>query len=355
MRGIAALAVVFYHITTHFQFPDSAFYRGLVKLLSFNGNGGFFGVKFFFVLSGFLITYLMLKERKDTGTFGVLKFYMRRLLRIWPLYFVTIIIGFVVYPFLAGVLNKPYAEAAQWTYYVSFLTNFNSIFHGFALGILGVQWSVAIEEQFYLVWPLFFGFIRNKKIFISIILALLTVSFIFVINNNSRPEYIYFHTLSAINELALGGFAAFIAFYLPVHLINFFNRMHWSVLAIIYFSGFALIFFDNSLTNILFWYGFIKKPLIALFFIFIITEQTYSNLSLFKLRNFKFLAYSGKISYGIYLLHMVAIQMVLSINAYFGMPFIFNLLLSIILTIILSALSYRYFEQYFLNWKRKYN
>lgn len=351
MRGIAALSVVLFHISTHFIFPNTPSYSIFLKIISFNENAGIMGVNFFFVLSGFLITYLILREKYETGRLEVLKFYMRRILRIWPLYFLTIIIGFIIYPFLAEILNKSYIEQAHWQFYVVFLTNFNNIIHGFSLGILGVQWSVAIEEQFYLIWPLLFGFIKNKRTFLFISLALVIFSNIFIIHNIIDANYIYFHTFSAINELAFGGIAAFVAFHKPNTIKNILGKFSNLLVITIYVTGLTMVFFNNEISSFSYYYAVIKKPVIALFFVFIVLEQTYSNKSLFKLRKIKFLAFLGKISYGIYLLHMVAIQLILSINAYFVMPALLNVLLSLIMTIFLSQISYKYFESFFLKLK----
>ena len=89
---------------------------------------GFMGVNFFFVLSGFLITYLLLSEKKSFGKISIGNFYLRRMLRIWPVYYLTLIIGFIAVPSIQWYLNNsvtehyPAVNANPW-YYISFLGN----------------------------------------------------------------------------------------------------------------------------------------------------------------------------------------------------------------------------------------
>jgi len=114
---------------------------------------GWVGVSFFFVLSGFLITYLILYEIKLKGNLNVLAFYTRRVLRIWPLYYLVILFDFVGYPLLKSLFGfSSHIEAGNLLYYLSFLGNFDVIrlVHGDVHGPMSsnITWSVAIEEQF---------------------------------------------------------------------------------------------------------------------------------------------------------------------------------------------------------------
>src|SRR5262249_15856566 len=120
---------------------------------------GWMGVSFFFVLSGFLITYLILREIEVNGKLDILAFYVRRVLRIWPLYYLVIAFGFLCYPLLKSVFGfSSYIETGNSLYYMFFLSNFDVINLGHWLGngrgamSTNITWSVAIEEQFYLLW-----------------------------------------------------------------------------------------------------------------------------------------------------------------------------------------------------------
>jgi len=112
-------------------------------------QGGVFGVDLFFVLSAYLITELLLREKERFGDLDVRAFYIRRMLRIWPLYFFCIALG------LIPVLNP--AGTFTWRYALPYLLlagNWSIIAYGWPLhSIVGQLWTVSIEEQFYLLWP----------------------------------------------------------------------------------------------------------------------------------------------------------------------------------------------------------
>ena len=128
-----------------------------------NGNNA---VTFFFVLSGFLITYLLLKECGKTGKIRVRNFYLKRVLRIWPLYFLLVAIGTVALPAAFSILNidyaMPYSLSQSWYYYVFFLPGLVTFFYGHHL--LEPLWSIGVEEVFYLIWAPLFK-INKRKIF----------------------------------------------------------------------------------------------------------------------------------------------------------------------------------------------
>lgn len=128
-------------------------------------SGGSYGVRFFFVISGFLITLLMLKEINLTGKISLKNFYIRRLLRIFPVYFAYIIVCLLLET--SGVANKV-TNSHQWLLNIIFLANY-----GECTGPTGVLWSLGVEEQFYLIWPLLFVRfnLMNKKVLPVLLLA----------------------------------------------------------------------------------------------------------------------------------------------------------------------------------------
>ncbi|MES1222292.1 MAG: acyltransferase, partial [Bacteroidota bacterium] len=112
-----------------------------------NGN---LGVNFFFVLSGYLITYLLIAEKNANGVVNIPKFWMRRILRIWPLYFLCVFLGFVAIPYVLQLAGKPQPPTASAISYITFTSNFDYIKHGYpGSTVLEVLWSIAVEEQFY--------------------------------------------------------------------------------------------------------------------------------------------------------------------------------------------------------------
>ena len=147
LRGMAIILVLFHHFTI--LEPVTEFDRTLVNVLLI----GWCGVDLFFVLSGFLITGILIDARGSDRYFT--SFYARRTLRIFPLYYLIVLLSLVVlprFPAAEGLLagdNPPRAQAPYWLY----LTNFAVAEQGaFRHGILDVAWSLAIEEQFYLIW-----------------------------------------------------------------------------------------------------------------------------------------------------------------------------------------------------------
>ncbi len=148
LRGIAIILVMLHHFTN---------YRPTSGIDGLIGSVVFFwwtGVDLFFVLSGFLITGILLDTRGSERYFTT--FYARRILRIFPLYYLVLFLAFVVlpkfpavHPVLAGQADLP----PQWPYWL-YLTNFSIADRGWGHGWVDVGWSLAIEEQFYLVWPL---------------------------------------------------------------------------------------------------------------------------------------------------------------------------------------------------------
>ena len=126
----------------------------------------------FFVLSGFLITGILLDAKKSDGYFK--NFYARRCLRIWPLYYALLLFMFVIVPVLRPSEGHTIFEprSSPWWAFPIFLQNFLLPIPTMATGALGVTWSLAVEEQFYLVWPLvvrFFNASQLRKIAIAVI------------------------------------------------------------------------------------------------------------------------------------------------------------------------------------------
>ena len=117
---------------------------------------GIYGVNFFFVLSGFLITYLLMAEEDRFKKIHIPAFYMRRVLRIWPLYYAIVFVGFVLFPIGKQLIGEsPELQGNIW-HYIFFINNYGE---PPGTAILGVLWSIAIEEQFYLFWPLLIGLV----------------------------------------------------------------------------------------------------------------------------------------------------------------------------------------------------
>jgi peptidoglycan/LPS O-acetylase OafA/YrhL len=146
IRGIAIILVLLHHFTLFDPITTFGAWMGFVALL------GWSGVDLFFVLSGFLITGILIDARGSDRYFT--SFYARRTLRIFPLYYLIVFLSFVVLPYFprGHTLLVGHSEVPQWPYW-TYLVNFAIADRdAFKHGVLDVAWSLAIEEQFYLVW-----------------------------------------------------------------------------------------------------------------------------------------------------------------------------------------------------------
>lgn len=356
LRFLAAFSVFIFH-----YFRDiKAFYPGIEEnnifrsLLVIADKGGL-GVNFFFVLSGFLITYLIFQEKQTTGTFSLGKFLIRRTLRIWPLYFIIILIGFILFPMMFDwyqTIHNPYM-------YVFFLANFDEITNGLhdSVNFLTAPWSVAVEEQFYLFWSiLLFVLFKLKKIrfeFLILILYILSFWFREIFWHNERV--IYYHTFSVCQDILTGAFTGYALFFKHKWIDQIINMSRWKIVAV-YAIGFTLCITKNKLFA-----GQLiiaERFVLSLFFAFIILEQSMGKNSLFKFGKITLLNYLGKISYGFYMYHLVVMFVICRLieiyfpTGYYLIPFYFAA--SLLITVAVSAISYKFLESPLLQLKKKF-
>lgn len=310
-----------------------------------------FGVPVFFVLSGFLISFLILKEQETSSSFSIKKFYIRRILRIWPVYYMVIIFGFFIFPILRTYfLNMPTIENANFINYFFFLSNFDQISNNalpFGVG-LGPTWSVGVEEQFYLIWPVFLMLFPKRK-FIYPIIVLMIVSIISSKFFNLAEQ----NTLFCFIYLTSGALFAYLSFYYMefIHKIVSINSI-WFIIAIT-----VIIFLIQYGVNSVF-----KIPsvlLIAIIIGYSIVFQCFSGkLSLNKLPLIERL---GKYTYGLYLYHSICVFVihtlmydVIKVKENTITVVLISPVLSLFLSILISYCSYRFIESYFLSLKNKF-
>lgn len=333
------------------NFKDSTFFSILAKITS----KGHLGVSLFFVLSGFLITFIMLTELQKTGKIKLSNFIARRILRVWPLYFVVVIFGFFIFPILPlGKVTEH--ELINFTF---FLSNLDEIWFGArdSLNFLTATWSVSVEEQFYLSWALLIGIFRfsKKQQFWIFFLSILLISIVFRTIFIQNERILYYHTFSVISDFAIGGILALLAFDNKIQV--FFERISKFQILLIYFVGIVVLFLESTIfINYLFVF---QRIVIATFFAFIIAEQVYAKNSLFKLDNIPGLKKSGELTYGFYLFHCIVIYYIQAIfveNQWTDSLFYFTFyfILCFIITYILSWISFRYFESPILTLKKHF-
>lgn len=334
IRAIAALLVVCSHISMS------------ISDLGFLGFGSIamagYGVTMFFVLSGYLITYLLLTEYKKNGEISYKKFYIRRILRIWPIYYLSLLIALVwMYS------SNQSIDIKGLLFYIFMMANVPFIYGG-TVGLVAHLWSVGVEEQFYLFWPWLFK-VRDR-IFTSMIVIILfymILRIIFRIIENG-PIYTLIGT-ARFHCMAIGGLGALAVFE------------KWSCLKHIYnpvLQAFCWLILIFSVYSPFHTFSIIDGELYALIFIIIIINVSTNKKSLVKLEN-RVMHWLGRISYGIYVYHMFAIGIIFYLvknRIQANYPNLAILYLSVIgLTLLFADLSFRYFEATFMKIKNKFS
>jgi peptidoglycan/LPS O-acetylase OafA/YrhL len=356
LRFFSFLVVFFSHIfSTKYEYISNASWYKLFKGRIF--SDGDLGVSFFFVLSGFLITYLLLKEKEFSGKIDVKSFYIRRALRIWPLYYFSVFFGFVLFPVIKSYLGQIPDETANPVLCSVFLNNFDRIIHGPPdSSVLSVLWSVAIEEQFYLIWPILF-FLTPAKYYHYLFLLVITMSLAYrIINIGDR--WIEINSLGVISDMAIGGLGA----YLTIHSKKFLRSIensHPALNLVPYIAAIVFLVFKYELFSVPAVISF-KRIIIAFFFIWIILDQNFCKRSYFKISKLKTISKLGKYTYGLYCLHTIAVLITIVILGKFGLDkstwqlWLIELPMAMGLSIVISYLSFTFFESKFLKLKDRF-
>lgn len=339
LRFFLAVMVLVFHV------PMMSKNMGLAYFDDFSlFHKGEEAVYVFFVLSGFLIIRSLWIE-KNKGTIQIKKFYIRRILRIFPLYFLIVFFGFFYYQFFLDIIGiefeNNYNLLEAIILYVFFLPNVAKV-DLMPGGILEILWSIGIEEQFYLLIAPIFGFLSKKRILIF--LSVFTVIYIVVFHYLEVLEkyhllYFYFSfggligVLFEKEKLSLPKIAKII---LGVLFITYFFTDIFTILDPIYYHVVSMLVFGLFILSIC------DNP------VFTIKNRSLNHL--------------GRISYGIYVYHPFAMQLVLflflklkeRITIMDDLVILAINLLVLLLTIIVAHFSYKYYELYFLKLKNKF-
>lgn len=338
LRAIAALSVILCHV---FQELKGYGLEGSGRFNSF----GIYGVTIFFTLSGFLITYLLLKEKEKSNTVDINKFYIRRVLRIWPLYFLFLVIVLFVIDFQIS--------SNIW-YYLLMLPNIpwavgsaGGAIH--SIPLLSHYWSLGVEEQFYAFWPFVIKKISKLKWFL-IGFCLFFVGLKFALKLTHAPatliSFVYYTRFSC---LIIGGFGAYL-YYKKSKIVDFCSNK------IIEFSTWILLIV--LLFNLVTLYSILGNEIVSILTLIIIFNQIQNPKKLFSLEN-KVFDYLGKISFGLYIYNPLIIYSLSSLfynqlqNQYF-IKITLIIVLNFGLAIIMAHISYHYFEKRFLEIKHRY-
>lgn len=342
LRAIAVIAVIIYHIDANYL------------------PGGFLGVDLFFVLSGYLISSLIIKEYKSTGTVNLYNFYVRRARRLLPaVYFMITVVLIIITLFNGVLLKKSYLDAlfgyiysSNWWYIFHKLDYFDSFGSQSPFKHL---WSLAIEEQFYMFFPLIFLIFNRKsksnngnsklnKNFIYVVLSLILVSLIahillFDINNINR---IYFGTDTRAFSLLVGVVGAILY---PMDRLSERttkkDNMIYSIVSLVSILVLIGIMINTSEYNTwLYRGGFLLVAIIGLIII-ISSGRQYTFMS--KILSFKPFVFIGKISYSLYLWHFPILVVTTPVSE-IGNPNLFYITLRIVLIFLVATGSYMFVE-----------
>ncbi len=357
VRGLAILLVIAFHT---FKRADAFTENPILHQISAFTQIGWAGVDVFFVLSGFLITGILLKTRENPHYFK--NFYVRRILRIFPLYYLVIIALLIFLPQLddgPGQKTQP-----LWPFFLLYAQNWLYIFKPGLSLFLGFTWSLAIEEQFYLLWPALVFFLKKRALVLTG-LAIILASFLLRLVLTLAPfkienlkNFFYYGTITRFEGLIFGGLIALV-FYTGGIWKERFTRwaapVFWvslGLFTVISVTGTPSPTSNNNLMTI---YGYTLLVLITGSLIVLLSTQPETSFIRRIFRN-RGLLFFGKYSYAMYMFHVPIIIILMEIfwetrrqNAQMWLLYI---VITFGLTILLSLLSWHLLEKHALKLKK---
>lgn len=345
IRGIAIILVLLYH---NFNFIEYF-------------NYGWIGVDLFFVLSGFLITTILLTTLNSGNYFK--NFYARRVLRIFPLYYLSLILFLIVFPAIKNFpLDMSFYQENQiwfWTYLQNWTLIFNAEQNANALNH---YWSLAIEEQYYLVWPLIIILLKKPKRILTVsifLLILVIITRLFIWNHREDfPGYERLFLFTRLDGILIGSILALLHFINPKLIRKYFT----SIIVFLTIANYLFYLFKKDQgPDFPSWAiaGFTTFSFVFALGIYeaVMNENRIINYILTN----PFLKFLGKYSYGIYIFHWPVFLLFNPYTSKFTaeiftkgslLQMISSGLMTTIAGILVSILSYHAFEKHFLKLKK---
>lgn len=316
-----------------------------------NFRGGFTGVDIFFVLSGFLITSLLLSEATEAGRINLKYFYMRRILRLLP----ALVLMLIIVTLTAQALNlkgSAYTDFTGGIITLFYSANWARAFNLHQMGLLSHTWSLSIEEQFYMLWPLaliiMLKYVRREKRILSVVLFLSVLSWLIrmYLTQSGHTADRIFNGLDTRADALLTGCAAAI-----IRSMGLWTK-RVSRLKSPAYAGFILpllILFNISWSNhnTFYWVSFLLEFMTAVLILHIVSDE---KSMIKKFLTSKPLVWAGSISYGVYLWH----DPVFEVMRYFGYSKLSILFSGSIITLGIASVSYYLMEKPLLRLKKSF-
>ncbi|MEB6322317.1 acetyltransferase [Staphylococcus xylosus] len=335
LRAIAVIGIIIYHLNKQWL------------------TGGFLGVDTFFVISGYLITSLLLFEYESTGIINLKQFWLRRIRRLIPAMLVLVIVVTVAtLIFKPGEIVNIKQDVFAAVFYVSnwwYIATDVNYFEQFAFMPLKHLWSLAIEEQFYIIFPIVFILLlltikkyRNVTLVFWIISLISLLAMIIISQYQTGHSRVYFGTDTRLQTMLLGVIFAFV--WPPFKLKrnpNYILRTIIDSIGVVAIALLLMLFFKvNDNSNWIYHGGFY---LISLLTLFVIISAVHPSGYFAKILGNPLFIYIGKRSYSLYLWHFPVISFIHSYYVDGQLP-AYVYVIDIILTIVLAEISYRYIE-----------
>jgi peptidoglycan/LPS O-acetylase OafA/YrhL len=331
----------------HFLFPS------VVPLVCAVSSAGAFGVDLFFALSAYLITMILTREKEITGGLDIKAFYVRRILRIWPLYFFFIAVAAVVplwdrsqhlgWPYIGGYLLL----AGNWVY----------VWKGLPDSIAIPLWSLSIEEQFYLIWPLALRRISPRQLVsaVFILLFLANAARVCLVSLHVLGARIEYNSFVRLDGIALGILVAYV--------LNG-KAPTLSLISRAALAGFSLSLWLivaastqlNAAREVAPVLGTLfGRPVVAVGAVGLLIAVIGAPAAGARVLENALLTYLGRISYGLYVYHMAGLLIARHfVRTNYPKGYAIYILSGFTLTVIFSIISYRWLESPFLRIKERF-